>query len=79
MGPFVLEPIPDFRRESSEAPAEPGKVHGEQGPRLVIQVGGGYSVSTRTGCWQWCDQCGEWKKAVGVMWPLGCLKCGKVW
>jgi hypothetical protein len=23
--------------------------------------------------------CGEWKKAVGVLWPLGCMKCGKVW
>jgi hypothetical protein len=65
---FVLEPMKAFRRESSEAPAEPGTAHGEYGPiYLAIQEGSGYSTSTRTGFWRWCDQCGAWAKGVAII------------
>lgn len=77
--PYILERLPATHTESSTATTTPGKSHGEYGPRLEITDMCGFSASTRTGSWRWCETCQAWQKGVGILAALCCPKCRKNW
>lgn len=78
-GQTIIEPIPNTNTESSQAPSEPGKAHGEYGPSLEIVRRSGFSQSKSFGHWRWCADCAAWVKGVGIIGGIGCPKCNRSW
>jgi hypothetical protein len=78
---FILQGLPEgteIVRESRPPPERPGRVHGQEGPRLIVESAAGLVSSHKTGRWKWCAGCG-WVRSVGVVAPFGCGKCHKAW